>query len=140
MFCPVGMYLPKPVKITIDQGSPISVPYTWCLTNTCIAGAVADPGMVKEMGSGQTLQLEFVDFEPVDTHDVAAAWPVRLRATRARRRRRLIEQEQVGPAHERLREVEPHPPAAGKRAYGIVMASCRKTQTAMKLDARARAA
>ena len=61
IFCPVGMYLPKPVKLTIDQGEPHSVPYTWCLTNACIAGAVADPKMLKEMASGQTLRLEFVD-------------------------------------------------------------------------------
>ena len=33
----------------------------WCLTNACIAGTVADPNMVKEMASGQTLRLEFVD-------------------------------------------------------------------------------
>jgi len=32
-----------------------------CLTNACIAGAAADPKMVKEMDSGQTLRLEFVD-------------------------------------------------------------------------------
>ncbi len=57
----VGMYLPKPAKLTIDQGTPYNVPYTWCLTNACIAGAVADPSMVKEMDSGQTLRLEFVD-------------------------------------------------------------------------------
>ena len=80
VFSPVGMYLPKPVKITIDQGEPHSVPYTWCLTNACIAGAVADPGMVKEMASGQTLRLEFVGFEPPDAHDIAAAWSVRLGA------------------------------------------------------------
>jgi invasion protein IalB len=61
VFSPVGMYLPKPVKLTIDQGEPHSVPYTWCLTNACIAGTVADPKMVKEMASGQTLRLEFVD-------------------------------------------------------------------------------
>jgi invasion protein IalB len=61
VFCPVGMYLPKPAKLTIDQGKPHSVPYTWCLTNACIAGTVADPKMVKEMASGQTLRLEFVD-------------------------------------------------------------------------------
>src|SRR3979411_2895417 len=61
VFSPVGMYLPKPVKLTIDQGKPNSVPYTWCLTNACIAGTVADPNMVKEMASGQTLRLEFVD-------------------------------------------------------------------------------
>jgi invasion protein IalB len=61
VFCPVGMYLPKPAKLTIDQGKPYSVAYTWCLTNACIAGTVADPNMVKEMASGQTLRLEFVD-------------------------------------------------------------------------------
>src|SRR6187431_481001 len=41
VFSPVGMYLPKPVQLTIDQGEPHSVPYTWCVTNACIAGAVA---------------------------------------------------------------------------------------------------
>jgi invasion protein IalB len=61
VFSPVGMYLQKPVRLTIDQGQPYSVPYTWCLTNACIAGIAADPTMVKEMVSGQTLQLEFVD-------------------------------------------------------------------------------
>jgi invasion protein IalB len=61
VFSPVGMYLPNPVKLTVDQGTPHSVPYTWCLTNACIAGNAADPKMVKEMDSGRTLRLEFVD-------------------------------------------------------------------------------
>lgn len=61
VFSPVGMYLPRPLKLTIDQGKPHSVPYTWCLTNACIAGAAADPKMVREMASGQMLRLEFVD-------------------------------------------------------------------------------
>lgn len=61
VFSPVGMYLPNPVKLTIDQGKPYSVPYTWCLTNACIAGTAADPKMIKEMDSGRTLRLEFVD-------------------------------------------------------------------------------
>lgn len=61
VFCPVGMYLPKPATITIDQGKPYGVPYTWCLTNACIAGAAADPKLVQEMSSGQMLRLEFVD-------------------------------------------------------------------------------
>jgi invasion protein IalB len=61
LFSPVGMYLPTPVKLTIDQGEPHSVPYTWCLTNACIAGAAADRKMLREMASGQTLRLEFVD-------------------------------------------------------------------------------
>lgn len=78
VFSPVGMYLPKPVKLTIDQGKPHSVPYTWCLTNVCIAGTAADPKMVTEMASGQTLRTGICGFEPLDAHDVAAAWPVRL--------------------------------------------------------------
>ena len=61
VFSPVGMYLPKPIQLTIDQGEAHSVPYTWCLTNACIAGAVAAPKMIEEMASGQTLRLEFVD-------------------------------------------------------------------------------
>jgi invasion protein IalB len=61
LFAPVGMYLQKPVKLTIDQGKPYSVPYTWCLTNACIAANAADPKMVREMETGQRLQLEFVD-------------------------------------------------------------------------------
>ena len=61
VFCPVGMYLPKPATLTIDQGKPHDVPYTWCLTNACIAGAAAYPKMVQEMSSGQMLRLEFVN-------------------------------------------------------------------------------
>ncbi len=61
VFSPVGMYLPKPVKLTIDQGEPHSVPYTWCLTNACIAGTVANPPLIAEMNKGQALRLEFVD-------------------------------------------------------------------------------
>ena len=61
VFCPVGMYLPKPATLTIDQGMPYSVPYTWCLTNACIAGTAADPKLVQEMNSGQMMRLEFVD-------------------------------------------------------------------------------
>jgi len=61
VFSPVGMYLPNPVKITVDQGEPYRVPYTWCLTNACIAGTVANPPLIAEMNKGQALRLEFVD-------------------------------------------------------------------------------
>ena len=61
IFSPVGMYLQNPVRLTVDQGQPHLAPYTWCLANACIAATVADPKMIQEMGSGQTLRLEFVD-------------------------------------------------------------------------------
>jgi invasion protein IalB len=60
-FKPGGAQMQKPARLTVDQGQPHLVPYTWCLANACIAATVADPKMIQEMGSGQTLRLEFVD-------------------------------------------------------------------------------
>ena len=61
LFLPVGLYLPAGVKLTVDQGAPYSIPYTWCLTNTCIAGDVADPGTIREMEAGEKLAVEVID-------------------------------------------------------------------------------
>ena len=61
LLVPVGMYLQHAVKLTVDQGTPHQVPYTWCLTNACIAGDVADPKFIKDMESGKALVLEVVD-------------------------------------------------------------------------------
>jgi invasion protein IalB len=61
MFLPVGLYLQAGVKVTIDQGAAYRIPYVWCLTNTCIAADLADPKLIKEMETGQKLQLEVVD-------------------------------------------------------------------------------
>ncbi|QOG20333.1 MULTISPECIES: invasion associated locus B family protein [Bradyrhizobium] len=61
LFVPVGMYLQQPPKLTIDQGTPFRVPYTWCATNLCIAADVASPNTVKDLASGKALTLELVD-------------------------------------------------------------------------------
>jgi invasion protein IalB len=61
VFSPVGMYLQNPVKLTIDQGKSHRVPYTWCLTNVCIAGAVAPSTLIEAMMTGRVLRLEFVE-------------------------------------------------------------------------------
>jgi len=61
LFLPVGLYLPAGVKLTVDQGARYSIPYTWCLTNTCIAGDVADPKAIREMEAGQKLAVEVID-------------------------------------------------------------------------------
>ena len=55
------MYLQAGVKLTIDQGHPHRMAYSWCLTNACIAAEVADAKLIKEMEAGQKLQLEAVD-------------------------------------------------------------------------------
>jgi len=61
MFVPVGMYLQVPAKLSVDQGKPYPVPYTWCLSNACIAADVASPALIKEMEAGKMLTLEVVD-------------------------------------------------------------------------------
>ena len=61
LFLPIGLYLQAGVKITIDQVNAHQIPYVWCLNNTCIAAGLADPGLIKEMESGQKLVLEVVD-------------------------------------------------------------------------------
>ena len=61
LFVPVGMYLQQAPKLTVDQGTPFRVPYTWCATNLCIAADVAAPKTIKDMASGKTLTLELVD-------------------------------------------------------------------------------
>ena len=87
VFSPVGMYLQNPVKLTVDQGKPYRVPYTWCLTNACIAGSRRRPEDDQGNEFGTDAAAGIRGFEPAVAHDVAAAWPVRRPSTRARRRR-----------------------------------------------------
>jgi invasion protein IalB len=61
VFCPVGLYLPNQVALTIDRNKPHHLPYTWCLTNACIAGSRTTPLLIRQMMTGQLLRLRFVD-------------------------------------------------------------------------------
>jgi len=61
LLLPVGLYLQAGARITIDGATAYRIPYVWCLTNTCIAADLADPGLLKEMESGKILALEVVD-------------------------------------------------------------------------------
>ena len=61
LFLPVGMYLQAGVKLSVDGGNAYRIPYTWCLSNACIAAELADPKLIGEMESGQALGLEVVD-------------------------------------------------------------------------------
>ncbi|MDH2384999.1 invasion associated locus B family protein [Bradyrhizobium sp. CER78] len=61
LFVPVGMYLQAGVTLSVDQKESYRIPYTWCLTNACIAALPADPKLVTEMESGRALALEVVD-------------------------------------------------------------------------------
>lgn len=61
LFVPIGMYLQQPPKLAVDHGAAFRIPYSWCLTNLCIAADVVAPTIIEEMEKGQTLLLELVD-------------------------------------------------------------------------------
>jgi invasion protein IalB len=61
LFLPVGLYVQAGVKLSVDQGNPVQMPYSWCLTNTCIAGDRADPTLIHQMETGKQLKLEVAD-------------------------------------------------------------------------------
>ena len=61
LFLPVGMYLQAGVKLSVDQKSVYRLPYTWCLTNMCIAADVADPKLLQDMAAGKTLSVDVVN-------------------------------------------------------------------------------
>ncbi|WP_157793731.1 MULTISPECIES: invasion associated locus B family protein [Bradyrhizobium] len=61
MFVPPGSFLQPGIKLTVDQGSPLQIPYVICLTNGCVAGSVANAGLIHELESGQMLVLETVN-------------------------------------------------------------------------------
>ncbi len=55
---PAGRYT---VKLTVDKGSAHTIPFSWCLTNTCIAGEVVSPALLHELENGKSLTVEVVD-------------------------------------------------------------------------------
>jgi invasion protein IalB len=61
LFVPVAMFLQIPVKLSVDHGETYRLPYTWCLSNGCIAGDVASPGLIKAMETGKNAAIVVVD-------------------------------------------------------------------------------
>src|SRR5262249_21382431 len=61
IFLPAGFLLQPGIKLTVDKGSSINVPYTICLANGCVAATVADPSFVSALEAGRMLSLEGVN-------------------------------------------------------------------------------
>jgi invasion protein IalB len=61
LFLPVGLYMRPGVKLTVDKGTAHTIPFSWCLTNTCIAGDAASAALLREMETGRSLAVEVVD-------------------------------------------------------------------------------
>ena len=56
-----GFFLQPGIKLTVDKDISMSVPYTICLANGCVAATVADPSFVRAMESGRVLSLDAVN-------------------------------------------------------------------------------
>jgi invasion protein IalB len=61
MFVPPGSFLQPGIKLTVDKGAPMQIPYVICLTNGCVAGSVANAALIHDLESGQMLALETVN-------------------------------------------------------------------------------
>jgi invasion protein IalB len=71
---PVGLYLQSGVKLKVDTGGrEVVIPFNWCFTNLCVAGAPASREMVQALSKSKTLSLEVEDTNLVT---LTAAIPV----------------------------------------------------------------
>jgi len=71
---PVGLYLQTGVKLKVDTSArEVVIPFNWCFSNICVAGAPASREMVKALSKSKTLSLEVDDTNLVT---LTAAIPV----------------------------------------------------------------
>jgi invasion protein IalB len=61
IFVTPGSFLQPGIKLTVDRGATMQIPYVICLTNGCVAGSVANAGLIHDLESGQMLALETVN-------------------------------------------------------------------------------
>ena len=61
IFVPPGSFLQPGIKLTVDRGSPMQIPYVICLANGCVAGSAANASLIHDLESGQMLALETVN-------------------------------------------------------------------------------
>ncbi|WMT73766.1 invasion associated locus B family protein [Bradyrhizobium sp. Ash2021] len=61
IFVPTGNLLQPGIRLTVDKGASILVPYTICLANGCVAATVPEPKLLSELETGRMLSLEAVN-------------------------------------------------------------------------------
>ena len=61
IFVPAGNFLQPGIRLTVDKGASILVPYTICLANGCVAATVPEPTFLRELDTGKTLSLDVVN-------------------------------------------------------------------------------
>jgi len=60
IFVPTGNLVQLGIRLTVDKGTTILVPYTICLANGCVAATVPEPELLSELETGRMLYLEAV--------------------------------------------------------------------------------
>ncbi len=60
IFVPTGNLVQPGIRLTVDKGTTILVPYTICLANGCVAATVPEPELLSELETGRMLSLEAV--------------------------------------------------------------------------------
>ncbi|MEH2564336.1 invasion associated locus B family protein [Bradyrhizobium sp. AZCC 2289] len=61
IFVPTGNLVQPGIRLTVDKGTTILVPYTICLANGCVAATVPEPELLSELETGRMLSLEAVN-------------------------------------------------------------------------------
>jgi len=65
IFVPAGNFLQPGIRLTVDKGTPMLVPYTICLANGCVAATVPELTFLRELETGKLLSLEVVNSNEV---------------------------------------------------------------------------
>jgi invasion protein IalB len=61
IFVPAGNFLQPGIRLSVDKGTSMLVPYTICLANGCVAATVPEPKLLRELETGRMLSLEVVN-------------------------------------------------------------------------------
>src|SRR5215475_11497400 len=57
IFVPAGNFLQPGIRLTVDKGASMLVPYTICLANGCVAATVPESTFLRELDAGKMLSL-----------------------------------------------------------------------------------
>jgi invasion protein IalB len=66
LFVPAANFLQPGIRLTIDKGISMLVPYTICLANGCVAATVPESKFLRELETGRILSLEVVNSNVVN--------------------------------------------------------------------------
>src|SRR3954468_24857826 len=61
IFGPTLSFLQPGIKLTVDQGAPVQIPYVICFANGCVAGSLASASLIHDLEAGEMLALETVN-------------------------------------------------------------------------------